>query len=102
MGLNHQARLRLITARAGLFRGVKTEMVNPTYVDKHGLKKVFPASSRTVYRLQSREDDPFPRGQLIGGKRYWRLDLVGDWLTRQDTSQDPENEAALAAADGRS
>ena len=64
------------------------------YVDKHGLKKVFPTSPSTVYRLRRRAIDPFPEGQIIGGKRYFRLDLVLAWLERQDAGPKPEAEDA--------
>ena len=64
------------------------------YVDKHGRKKVFPASDSTVYRLRHRAVDPFPEGQIIGGKRYDRLDLVLAWLARQGAGPKPEDETA--------
>ena len=64
------------------------------YLDKHGLKAIFPASPSTVYRLRHRAVDPFPEGQLIGGKRYDRIDKVLDWLTRQDAGPKPEDETA--------
>ncbi len=64
------------------------------YVDKHGLKGIFPASSSTVYRLRRRAVDPFPKGQIIGGKQYDRVDIVLDWLARQGAGLKPENEAA--------
>ena len=58
------------------------------YLDKHGLKAIFPASSSTVYRLRCRAVDPFPEGQIIGGKRYFRLDLVLSWCARQGAEPD--------------
>ncbi len=64
------------------------------YVDKHGLKAIFPASSSTVYRLRHRAVDPFPAGQIIGGKKYDRVDKVLDWLARQTAGPKPEDEAA--------
>ena len=64
------------------------------YLDKHGLKAIFPASPSTVYRLRHRAVDPFPEGQLIGGKRYDRIDKVLDWLARQDAGPKPEDETA--------
>ena len=64
------------------------------YVDKHGLKAIFPPSSSTVYRLRHRAVDPFPAGQIIGGKRYDRVDKVLDWLARQDAGPKPEDETA--------
>ncbi len=64
------------------------------YLDKHGLKAIFPASPSTVYRLRRRAVDPFPEGQIIGGKRYDRRDWVLDWLARQTAGPKPEDEAA--------
>ena len=64
------------------------------YIDKHGLKAIFPASSSTVYRLRRRAVDPFPIGQIIGGKQYDRVDKVLDWLGRQGAGPKPEDEAA--------
>ncbi len=64
------------------------------YIDKNGLKAILPASPSTVYRLRRRANDPFPEGQIIGGKRYFRLDLVLAWLERQDARPKPEDEAA--------
>ena len=70
-------------------------MSNPIqYVDKHGLREVFPASDSTRYRLTKRPVDPFPEGQIIGGKRYFRLDLVLAWLDRQGAGHNPDREAA--------
>ena len=64
------------------------------FLDKHGLKAIFPASPSTVYRLRHRAVDPFPEGQIIGGKRYDRLDLVLAWLARQGAGPKPEDETA--------
>ena len=67
----------------------------PRYVDKAVPKKnVFPASGSTRYRLMKRPVDPFPGGQIIGGKRYFRLDLVLAWLERQGAGPKPEDETA--------
>ena len=63
------------------------------YVDKHGLKAIFPTSTSTIYRLRHRPVDPFPEGQMIGGKRYDRVDKVLDWLARQGAGPKPEDEA---------
>ena len=62
-------------------------------------------SPRTLYRLIEREDDPFPSPIKIGGKNFWRDDIVEEWFERQGTSQaadDPplpeaDTEAAPAA-----
>ncbi len=64
------------------------------YVDKHGLKVIFPVSPSTIYRLRRRPVDPFPEGQIIGGKRFDRLDLVFPWLARQGAGPKPEDEDA--------
>ncbi len=64
------------------------------YVDKHGLKAIFPASPSTVYRLRRRAVDPFPAGQIIGGKKYDRVDKILDWLARQTAGPKSEDEAA--------
>ena len=63
------------------------------YVDKHGLKAIFPTSPSTIYRLRHRPVDPFPEGQMIGGKRYDRVDKILDWLARQGAGPKPEDEA---------
>ena len=74
------------------------------YADKHGVKEVFPASDSTRHRLMNRPVDPFPAGQLMGGKRYWRIDLVLAWLARQDADHEPEagdaDEHSADAANG--
>ncbi|MCH8998782.1 MAG: hypothetical protein IID48_11080 [Proteobacteria bacterium] len=68
-------------------RGRKAKIVPPiddtSYVNKHGLQEIFPASHMTVYRLRRRPVDPFPAGQIIGGSRYWQIGLVKEWLARQ-------------------
>ena len=58
---------------------------DPRYVDKHGIRQIWPGSDSTRHRLMKRPVDPFPEGQIIGGKRYFRLDLVLAWLERQGT-----------------
>ena len=67
---------------------------DPRYVDKHGLAAIFPVSPSTMYRLRRRPVDPFPEGQIIGGKRFDRLDLVFPWLARQGAGPKPEAEDA--------
>ena len=53
------------------------------WVDKKRLREIWPASSATNYRLMGREVDPFPRGKLIGGKRYWLVADILGWVSRQ-------------------
>ena len=54
------------------------------YLDWHGVHAIFPISYSTLFRLMKREVDPFPRGKLIGGKRFWEHGLSLEWLERQD------------------
>ena len=54
------------------------------YHDKHGVRTIWPGSDSTRERFMRREEDPFPAGFLMGGKRYWRRDHVTDWLARQE------------------
>ena len=53
------------------------------WVDKKHRREIFPPSSATIYRLMGREADPFPQGKLIGGKRYWLVADILDWVSRQ-------------------
>ena len=78
----------------------------PEYVDGGILKEeIYPASRTTRWRQMQREDDPFPAGFLIGGKRFWKTSKVLDWLARQESAaSDPEaeettNPEVVAAAD---
>ena len=65
----------------------------PSYLDKHKLREIFPASDSTVFRLTKRDIDPFPPGQIIGGKRYRRRDQVLEWLARQGIPGSPGQDA---------
>ena len=69
------------------------------FVDKHGRNEIFPGSDSTIYRLSNRLDDPFPAGQLIGGKRYWRVADILEWLDRQDKKLAPVDMDCKAAGD---
>lgn len=57
-------------------------------LDKHGIRKIYPASDSTRIRQIAQEEDPFPAGTIIGGKRYWRESDVQDWLARQFGDRD--------------
>ena len=58
-------------------------MSETIYVDKHGVQGIYPTSDSTRTRQMAQEEDPFPPGAIIGGKRYWRKDDVLAWLARQ-------------------
>ncbi len=59
------------------------------WVDKHGRRKLFPPSDRTIDRLTKRPTDPFPAGTLIGGKRYWQVADILAWVARQGDTNEP-------------
>ncbi len=59
------------------------------YVDKHGRYEIIPFSDSKVHRVTKRPDDPFPAGQLMGGKRYWKIADIKAWLARQDAEPAP-------------
>ena len=71
------------------------------YIDFRGLfevwpsskPEVWPSSKPTVHRAMKRDEDPFPPGKIIGGKRYWLLADVLAWLARQD---DPAHQVKAA------
>jgi predicted DNA-binding transcriptional regulator AlpA len=58
-------------------------MSDMKYLDKRGVLKIYPSSGSTLDRQMRQEEDPFPAGAIIGGKRYWREGDVLDWLERQ-------------------
>ena len=62
------------------------------YLDKHGVREIFPVSDATIWRLSKRPFDPFPAGKKIGGKRYRTRAETLDWLARQDTDQAPDQD----------
>ena len=62
-----------------------------TCLDRRGVQKIIPFSENTLTRRMKQEEDPFPPGTLIGGKRYWREDDVIEWLARQ-FGDDAEND----------
>lgn len=68
-------------------------MTDTRYVDSQGRRKIYPASTSKCYREMKREIDPFPAGKMIGGKRYWIVQEVLDWLARQD---DPAPSVAVS------
>ena len=47
------------------------------------------SSPSTLYRLMKRADDPFPAPFKIGGKNFWRDDIVDAWFERQGADQTP-------------
>lgn len=59
-------------------------MTDTRYVDSQGVHGIYPASASKRYREMKRAVDPFPPGKMIGGKRYWLVEQVLDWLARQD------------------
>ncbi len=70
-----------------------------SWVDKHGRRKLFPPSDRTIDRLTKRPTDPFPAGTLIGGKRYWQVADILAWVARQgDTNEPSEPESSVNEA----
>ena len=58
-------------------------MSDEVYLDKHGVREIYPPSDSTIARQMQQVEDPFPAGAIIGGKRYWRKGDVLDWLARQ-------------------
>ncbi len=58
-------------------------MSETIYLDKNGVREIYPPSDSTIIRQMAQEVDPFPPGAVIGGKRYWRKDDVLAWLARQ-------------------
>ena len=68
-----------------LFHREEQQMTDDVrYVDFQGLLEIWPSSKPTVHRAMKREVDPFPPGQMIGGKRFWVVQVVLDWLARQN------------------
>ena len=58
-------------------------MSETIYLDKHGRRRIYPASDSTVARQMARAEDQFPLGAIIGGKRYWLKSEILAWLARQ-------------------
>ena len=78
------------------------------YVDRRTLlTEVWRTSPSNLYRKMNQSVDPFPRGRLIGGKRYWdRIHEALPWLARQDNTalpetnaEDPMSDAAAASTE---
>ncbi len=70
------------------WRNWKMQLDEKAWVDKHGRKRVFAASDATVFRLERREEDPFPAGKRIGGKLYWQIGRILAWVERQGAEPD--------------
>ncbi len=76
-------------------RNWKMQLDEKAWVDKHGRKRVFAASDATVFRLERREEDPFPAGKRIGGKLYWQIGRILAWVERQGAEPDRGQEIGL-------
>ena len=72
------------------------------YLDKHGVRGIYPPSDSTISRQMAQEEDPFPPGAIIGGKRYWLKSDVLDWLARQfgdDGQEAPQSDPSAIDSD---
>ena len=77
-------------------------MSETIYLDKNGVREIYPPSDSTIIRQMAQEEDPFPPGAVIGGKRYWRKDDVLAWLARQfgdDGQEAPPSDLPATGSD---
>lgn len=61
-------------------------------------REVFPASRSTIYRQM--DEGRFPKPVRIGGRNYWRADVLSEWVEKYAPRHDTGgNESAVDGAD---
>ena len=76
------------------------EMQTPIdYIDSERLRDIIPLERTTIWRMEQREADPFPRRRHLNGPRskcMWPLADVLEWRERQDPGPHATKPTALS------